>query len=141
VADDFERMSSAYVNESSQTYQKVVIHKDGGYSYEQEKEPGKERQLNKTTVWRWVGYLGRKAQELKDAMEVICQRASNHFAMSRPLIIPQRKYRSKCRKHLLESAGLLLRINRIWTELSGRTIFPRLATPASNFYYILSAMG
>ena len=140
VAGDVQRLSSTYVERPSETYQGAVLTKEGGLCYDWGKHVSEEIQLNKATIWRWVGWLGSRAEAFRAELETILKKASCHIGLKSYVSIPKRKYRSQKRKRLLEQAWLLLEGNRILQEFFGRSIFPRLATPAAGKYYILSAM-
>jgi hypothetical protein len=121
-------LSDRYVSEPETSYRAAVAAQDDvplGYV---EKADGAidERQMNHTTLWHWLTWLGNFTALETQALDLLRQN-DPAFALHRSLIpIVPGKYRSNGRRCLLESAASLLRTGVEFMRRFSRRIFPTL---------------
>jgi len=65
--------------------------------------------LARSTVWRWVGELGKNAARLREALEVVARRDPCSDLHRVVLVIRPAKFRSPEREEVIKTAALLLR--------------------------------
>jgi hypothetical protein len=118
-----ERYSSLYTEDDQASYRKVIIKNSIGY-------PDSEKQLNHTTVHRWITSLGSYGSFIRTAQDLYLQAKpeSNICRELAGLSIPPKKYFTKDRKGILQRCRQLLRIEIKFDSFLKVSIFPRLAT-------------
>lgn len=129
VRDDIEGFSERYVETDQQTYRSVVRPEKTAVGYENDCQ----RQLDHSTVWKWLGWLGRLEQRLHMMLEWIRYQSPSHGLFRELTPIAPKKYRSERRKRVLEQARLLLRAAGVYQELSLSKTFPGLETRCLRF--------
>jgi len=87
-----------------------------------------ERQLVHTTLWRWVGFFGRMNAALRGALQWLREKEVTLELFRHPCLVPARKYRSRERKLLLQTALRLFDLEPVFVRLSSRFLFPEFAT-------------
>ena len=117
-------LSGAYVEDSKATYRGVAEF----IGYEGKTEEIDERKLAPGTVWRWLGKLGKMGSTLQRAKELILEKRPWDDLHRQVEPIPARKYRSKKRKRVLTVARDLMRAERRFVELFGRSCLPGFVT-------------
>jgi len=90
-----------------------------------------ERHFSHTTIWRWLGWLGRLRQPLRSALELIRQKDPRSTLHRQVCAVPALKYRTPARRTLLEHALRLLRAAALFGRLFHREFFPYFATADS----------
>ena len=96
-------------------------------SYRSE-ENGHAGNLSRSTVWRWVGWLGSLIQERKDAIRLILEKDPKTDIHRKQYPIPKTMYRSNGRLRTLERAASMLDVVDAFTSLFGVRFFTRYAT-------------
>ena len=91
---------------------------------------GKDRVpgLAPSTVWRWLSWLGSLQNILREASQLIRQKAPGSALHREPWPLSTRKYRSDTRDQTLQRAAQCLVIEPLFQELFGRKMFPNFAT-------------
>ncbi|MDM8537717.1 DUF6431 domain-containing protein [Desulfobacterales bacterium HSG17] len=100
VQPDIERFCKKYIMDETQTYQKVVTHKNGTIGYHEEGDKHIDQFLFPSTSWRWIEWLGRIKYFAKETFSL--------FLKNTGLQIPQKKYRTKNRKTVIQRAYWIL---------------------------------
>lgn len=121
--------SGRYLENDSASYESVIRQCPIGYR----EHPTDERQLAKSSLWRWMGALDMPTL-LRQAQHLI-QQADPACAVSRnlaTLTVPARKYTTTTRKNLLILCRGILHVESAFRHLFKISIFPNLAT-ASGF--------
>jgi len=122
-------VSERYVNDDESTYRKAV-RKDGrpvAYAGEEGEEEG--RQLSHTSLWRWVGWLGRKMSRLvREAMKLIRQKDPTTRLHRESYPVPARKYQSKTRRKVLQECRRLFAVKAAFESLFGPSLFTDFGT-------------
>ena len=96
--------------------------------------PNDYRQIGRSTLWRWVGTLGRLKNLSQTAHRLLLEFnpasfVSRHLTM---LAVPARKYATAVRKKLLIGCRKLLHLEAAYQQSFAASLFPNLAT-ASGF--------
>jgi hypothetical protein len=87
-----------------------------------------ERALNRSTLWRWVGYLGAQLVALQCGLDLWQQHdpvSSLHRFVG---AVAPRKYHSPERGQRLRTARRLLHLIDRWDRAFAQKFFPRFAT-------------
>ncbi len=118
--------SAQYVENDSASYESVTRQHTIGY----QKYPDDERQLSKSTIWRWVGTFGQMKNLSLRAHQLILQAdpasfISRHLAN---LTVPARKHATNARKNLLIQCRKLLHLEAAYQNCFDISLFPNLAT-------------
>lgn len=104
--------------------------KETPVGYETKEEEMVERQLDHSTIHRWIGTLGGFETIVRKAQDLILQ-AYPATTVCRDLLtltVSERKYRSKQRKERLLGCRRLFTLDRVYELLFSVSIFPNLAT-------------
>ena len=125
VRDDLERLSARYVEQDKASYRSVV--RSGGLATGYEDHA--ERQLEHSTVWKWLGWHATQEKRSASMLEWIRYRNPSHGIFRAMVPVAPRKYRSERRKRELEQARLLLQAARVYRDLTDRLTFPGSETP------------
>lgn len=129
LVPEFAARSKDYVTIDAMTYRRGVQVDRMAVGYAS--EGGRtidERQLAHTTLWRWVGFLGRMKTTLHGALRWLQEKDKTLDLFRHPCLVPDRKYRSRERKLLLQIALRLFDIEPVFVRLSARSLFPQFAT-------------
>jgi len=121
---------ATYVENDQSTYKSVILEDVIGY----QEYPNDYRQIDRSTLWRWVGTLGRLKNLSQTAHRLLLEFSpasfvSRHLAT---LAVPARKYASAVRKKLLMRCRKLLYLEAAYQHYFATSLFPNLAT-ASGF--------
>jgi len=84
--------------------------------------------LARSTVWRWLSWLGSLENMLRQASRLIRQKAASSALHREAWPLHARKYRSEPRGQTLRRAAQCLVIEPLFRELFGQEIFPNFAT-------------
>jgi hypothetical protein len=116
-------LSSKYTENEAATYRKIVRSAQPGYH-------DSERQLEHSTVHRWLTSLSRLKMTLSRAADLILQAApcSNACRDAAGLSVPPAKHRSAGRKSMLERCRRLFFFVDAYRATFDLSIFPELAT-------------
>jgi hypothetical protein len=119
LRSEIETRAAAYVETEPMSYRKVVKEQGAAVVYddpiadaaatEAEKEMEAARELAPSTVYRWVGSIAAGREQGRLAAVMRLARQVQPEASLRVLVISAEKYRSRARKGVLETCGLLLR--------------------------------
>ena len=95
-------------------------------------DPEKVKELQPSTLWRWVSSLGSMPATACAALDVIKQKdpATGIFRALGALHVAARKYRSEGRRRVLMGCLELVSIDRVYAALFEVCVFPELATGA-----------
>ena len=85
----------------------------------------------RSTVHRWIGFLGCLVTLLSGATELVLEADPNFSPVAEMVPIAPRRYRSETRRTLLERAHRLLRVRTRLLRALDRDLFPRIATAAA----------
>lgn len=87
--------------------------------------------LARSTVHRWVGFLGSLVLLLGCATELLRDADPSFSPLAEMRDIPPRRYRSETRRECLERAHRLLRVRSRLLQAIDIDLFPRIATAAA----------
>lgn len=131
VKDEVLRLSLNYVEDDRATYRKVVKEGESAIGYDSEGAKIDERQLEGSTVWRWLSYLGSLKELLEKALDLIRQKAPSSKIFRESIHpIHGRKYESDDRRAVLGFALRLIKGQEEFKRVFFRSIFPDFATVA-----------
>ena len=118
---------TAYVEDAVRTYRDGVKEAGQPISHEDADEGA---ELRPSTLWRWVGRLGRFPVTVRQALNLIKQKDSSTdvFRALGRLRIRAGKFRSEARKVILQHCGKLVTADQEYARLFSASIFPDLAT-------------
>lgn len=116
-----------YVKDPGQTYRSAVQEEGMAVGYSDW-----EKQLQPSTLWRWVTSLGSLPETARAALGLIKQKTSGTgiFREVAALRALPQKYRCEGRRQALVRYMKLLHIDHIYALLFGVSVFPKLATGA-----------
>jgi hypothetical protein len=84
--------------------------------------------LAASTVWRWLSWLGKLGNTIREAHRLIRQKEPRSTLHREPWDVPVGKCRSEQRERVLQQAFECLGVDRLFQKLFGKEIFPRFAT-------------
>ena len=84
--------------------------------------------LAASTIWRWVSWLGSLENMLREASQLIRQKAPSSALHREPWALHVRKHRSDARRQTLQRAAQCLVTESLFRELFDQEIFPHFAT-------------
>ena len=113
-----------YVTKDTATYRSIT----STIGYTTESQNIDERKLERSTVWRWLGFFGSLKDTLRNAFDIIRQAAPNSTVFRQISSIHPKKYRSDERKIVLEQAFQLFTADAKYQGILGHSLFPDLAT-------------
>jgi len=111
------------------SYQKTIEHEGMPIMYDDRTPAGLEKAsgLARSTVWRWLSWLGEMTGTLRAALALIREKEPNSTLHRQPWVVAPGKYRSLKRQQTLQQAMQLLAADRVCASLFGEGIFPRFA--------------
>lgn len=115
-----------YTENGQSTYKSAILKDNIGY----QEHPNDERQLHPSTLWRWIGTLGRLENLSQTAHRLILEADPSSF-ISRHLAtlsVPAKKYTTAARKKLLIRCRQLLHLEAAYQHCFAISLFPNLAT-------------
>ena len=118
---------AAYVEDTARTYRDGVNEAGSPISHA-DADGGAE--LRPSTLWRWVGRLGRFPVTVGAALNLIKQKdpSTDVFRVLGSQRIRPGKFRGEARKHVLERCRALVTVNPVYARLFSASVFPELAT-------------
>lgn len=125
------RLSERYVADDDLSYRTGVqihgraVYYDAGAGDSQALD---DRVLWPSTLHRWIGWLGRLRETLREALQLIRAQSATSDVFRDLVALAPWKYRSERRKEVLQACGRLLRIDGVYRQLFQTSIFPYLAT-------------
>lgn len=128
VKDNIIKLARQYIENSNITYREVVKDKGLAIGYDSDADKIDERQLEGSTVWRWLDYIGSLNQLLSKALNLIRQRSPSSEIFRQIQPIYPKKYRTNERKKLLSQSIRLFIAEMVFSNLFGLSIFPKFAT-------------
>jgi hypothetical protein len=130
VAPEILSRGEAYLEDDGATYRSVV--ESGGLGIFHDSGDGRidDRELAPSTVHRWISWLAGLPRTLQEALGMIRAMDPRSTIFRDPVLLPSGKSRSPGRKQALQEALRLLRAEREYRRLFGRSVFPELATGA-----------
>ena len=84
--------------------------------------------LAPSTVWRWLSWLGGLENMLREACQLIRQKAPGSALHREAWPVSARKYRSEARRQTLQRAAQCLVSEPLFRELFDQEMFPNFAT-------------
>jgi len=87
-----------------------------------------ERALNRSTLWRWVGYLGTQVIALQHGLDLWQQHDPTSTLHRFKGSVDPHKYRTPERGQCLRIARRLLHLSERWDRTFKQKFFPRFAT-------------
>jgi len=131
VASEIEGRSRNYMADEDATYQKAARDKAMAVCHPIESTTGRESHLCASTVWRWVGFLGKLKEAVRRAVRWVRQRDCRSAFPRSAYPVPARKYRSQARRQVLGRCLQLLALQDFLRRRFAVSIFPRSAIAAS----------
>jgi len=118
---------AAYVDDVARTYREGIKEEDVAPSYW---DPDSGTALWPSTLWRWVGALGRLPVTVREGLKLIKQKdpSTGLFRVLGGMPIRAAKFRSAERKIVLERCRGLVTMDRDYVRLFSVSVFPDLAT-------------
>jgi len=118
---------AAYVDDTARTYREGVEREGVALSYW---DADSGMALWPSTLWRWVGALGRFPVTVREALSLIKQKdpATGLFRVLGRMPIRAAKFRSARRKNVLRRCRELVTMDRDYARLFSVSVFPDLAT-------------
>lgn len=115
-----------YVENDQSTYKSVILEDVIGY----QEYPNDFRQLDRSTLWRWIGTLGHLKNLSQTAHRLLLEFNPASFVSRHltTLAVPARKYASAVRKKLLIGCRKLLHLEAAYQHYFATSLFPNLAT-------------
>ena len=112
-----------YTENFDTTYREIIIKNIVGY-------PGSEKQLNHTTIHRWLTSFGNYNEIIRTAQDIYLQAKpeSNICRELASLSVPLKKYHTEKRKGILQKCRQLLKIEKKFHLFFSFSIFTHLAT-------------
>ena len=124
LRSEIETRAQGYVETDPMSYRQAVQERGSAVVYddpiaeaestEAEKESETARELAPSTVHRWIGAIALRREQWQPAVRLA--RQVHQEARLSSIMISAAKYRSRARKCVLETCGLLLRALKIVTE-------------------------
>jgi transposase-like protein len=125
------RLSERYVADDDLSY-RTGVQINGRAAYYDAGAGGSQvlddRVLWPSTLHRWIGWLGRLRETLREALRLIRAQSATCDVFRDLVALPPWKYRSERRKGILQACGRLLRADGAYRQLFQTSIFPYLAT-------------
>jgi hypothetical protein len=128
VKENIFSFCKAYLENDTATYASVVKHENCAIGYETSFFDGKDlAQLEGSSVWRWIDFLGSLDKTINNACGLIKERSPTCpvFREIQPVI--RRKYRSKKRRKLLEQCFRFFNVKEYFKKLFSSSILPEFA--------------
>lgn len=115
-----------YTGNDQSTYKSVILEDVVGY----QEHPNDERQLHRSTLWRWIGTLGSLENLSQTAHRILLEADPSSFISRHlaTLTVPARKYATAMRKKLLIGCRKLLHLEAAYQHYFAASLFPNLAT-------------
>lgn len=123
-------LAHAYLEQDGLSYQRAVAPQGRviGYTTPAGQAKIDERALHRSTLWRFLSFLGGQAVALQCGLEQLSER-DPLCALHRFLgAVAPRKYRSPQRGEILRTARRLLHLIDRWNGTFRESFFPRFAT-------------
>jgi hypothetical protein len=119
-----------YLEQDRLSYQRTVA--PGGRTIGYVTPPGQkkidERALHRSTLWRFVFFLGTQTAALQAGLQLLSEH-DPHSTMHRFVgAVSPHKYRSSQRGEVLRTARRLLHLIDRWDRAFAESFFPRFAT-------------
>lgn len=130
TTDSLLPLVEQYLGEDGQSYQRIAAPNGRvrGYDTPDGQQQIDERALHRTTVLRWVLFLGGQAAALQAGLKLWMEREPlttiHHFVGA----VSPRKFRSEQRGERLRTARRLLHFIAHWDRAFPEAFFPRFAT-------------
>lgn len=125
VRKEIEERSAHYVEEDTATYRRVVREGNTACGYDlNEDGTMDERQLARSTVHRWLTWLGNQRVKLSQVLGMVKALAPRATIHREHLPVPARKYQGKERKTTLQTARRLLHAQALLEAIHGRRADP-----------------
>ena len=124
-------LAQEYVDYDQRSYRDVVTRNGLPIGYQGAPgEPIDERRLHRSTVWRWLGYLGTQVISLQIGLDLWQQHDPQSTLHRFSGSVAPHKYRSPQRDRFLRTARRLLHLRHCWDRAFVEKFFPRFATRA-----------
>jgi hypothetical protein len=130
VSDTLLQKAKRFLGSES-SYRNAVRHPAGAIVYD-------DRQQNKmaqqaaafahSTLWGWLGWLGKLNQTRRAACQLIRQKEPQNEIHRELIPIDPKKYRSEARRLALEQAAHLLLVESMFETVLGEKMFPNFGT-------------
>ena len=128
VKDNILEICEAYVENDESTYNDMVHYDDIQIAYEDNEDVIDNRYLDRSTVWRWIAFIGSLNSVLNNTLKLIRQRSATSPVFRRIHIPHPGKYRSNRRRLVLQQSMRLLDAAKEFICLFNTSIFPDFAT-------------
>lgn len=123
-------MARVYLEQDGLSYQQVVA--PGGRAVGYVTPPGQEkideRALHRSTLWRFLLFLGAQTAGLQAGLQLLSEHDPSFQGHRFLGPVSPRKHRSEQRGEILRTARRLLNLNDRWDRAFGEPFFPRFAT-------------
>lgn len=124
--------SQAYVQDTSNSYRRLVNSCPLPYQGEPDSDTGREPMMEHSTIHRWITTLGNYSRLVQHATDLMVQ-ADPVTSLCRDLAglkISPSKYMSSKRKQILLTCSQLVTLIPLYSNTFQVSIFPKLATRA-----------
>lgn len=123
-------LAREYLECDQLSYQQIVAPQGRviGYLTPPGKETIEERALHRSTLWRFVRFLGQQTAALQEGLELWNQHDPSATLHRFTGAVAPQKFRSPQREQTLRTARRLLDLIHRWDRAFGTPFFPRFAT-------------
>ncbi len=121
--DHILSLSSEYLEHENTSYRKVVECEGKVLLHKKEDEEISDMQLEGSTVWKWVSFLGNLTSVVHEALQLIRAKSPGSEIFRKLFPVYPKKYRSQRRRKTLQSGTFHLRIEQEHRNIFGVSIF------------------
>ena len=123
-------LARQYLEQDETSYQQAVTENGRviGYVTPPNRERIDERALHRSTLWRFVQFLGLQIAGLEMGMRLLDDQDPIHATHRFTGAVAPRKFRSERRQQTLRTARRLLKLIDRWNQVFTERFFPRFAT-------------
>jgi len=128
VMIDIERLTNDYIK-NNQSYKQTVSNDNEPIGYKDHEGIIDERNLSKTTLWRWIGFFGNLEKTINGAFNLVRQKDSNCQIFRKAYPVSALKYQTSERKRIIQNTMKLFHINEFFQskKFFGNSIFSSFA--------------
>ncbi|MCP4991028.1 MAG: hypothetical protein GY928_34760 [Colwellia sp.] len=121
--DHILSLSREYLENENTSYRKVVECEEKVFLHQKEGEDLSDMQLEGSTVWKWVSFLGKLTSVVHEALQLIRAKSPGSEIFRKMFPVYPRKYISQRRRKILQSGIFHIRIEQEHRNIFGASIF------------------
>jgi hypothetical protein len=123
-------LAQAYLESDQRSYQSIVAPQGRvmGYATPAGQPKIDERALHRSTLWRFLRFLGSQTAALEEGLRLWNQWDPGSTLHRFTGAVAPHKYRGEHRQQILRTAQRLLKLIDRWDRTFGESFFPRFAT-------------